>query len=1334
MVDAIDPRPPTRRGLSLRATLILLLLGVCAYVATVALVLADRIVPSATALQGHSAQFAHQYDRIHANAAALRTELRSTDGLLRWARSHQAPAPESLRAGADRVQRWIDDATDVASSGALLSVPTEMRLALARAADAEGEAGSALRESLAEVELGQLDAAGLSLRRADSLLPLIDGDLAVAERYGLLDAAAREQALGQAALAAIRALSAWGLAGVLLLGGSVLLLYRRVYRPLSEIDAGLNRLASGEMETVVPVHRHDELGRLSAHLNETGRLLRLRQEEERREAVNLTERFGRVLDESANEIYVFDAGTLHLVQVNRGAREKLGYDSAELARLTPLDLLPEYDAARFAALVAQLREGRHRRLVFTTVQRRRDGTTYPVEVNLQHSTRESPPVFVAITQDISERLAADEALRASESKFMKIFEGSPDAVVISRLSSGQFIDVNESFERLFGCSRQELIGRTSLELGFWPNAALRSRLVADLRRLGRVRNVEVQLKTRAGDPIIVELSAEIIELGGETCLLAVERDITQRKRDEEALRASESKFTKIFQASPDAMTITELETGRIIEVNHGYQRMLGFSRAEVLGRTMLELGAWVDPRQREEMTRRLHTRGTTGLLEVLIRKKSGEAFTCELSADVIELEGVRYVLSIARDISERWKMEQTRDALQHFAQELSSVVTLVDLGRLLARQSRRLFGHDAFALDLFDAGTDTLAIIYGEDTPLDATAPVLTAPESGIPVGEAVREVLVGVAKLVDRAEAPVDTPWPRFGVKTRLSRCLMFAPIRREGHPLGLLSAQSYTPGRYAEADLELLQLLADQCGGAISRIQAEESLRQSGQRFRALTEGALDLIVLLDAAGNIKFMSPSSERILGYRPEELIGTPAFDLIHPDDRGAALKVFQERLVSSGQFRSVEFRFQHRDGSYRVLESIGRNLLDDPAVAGVVINSRDISERKHLEAQFLQAQKMEAVGRLAGGVAHDFNNLLTAISSYAEFTYESLTPGDPRREDVEEIRNAARRAAGLTRQLLAFARKQVGEPKVVVLNDLVINLDKMLRRMIGSNIELVTIPGARLWPVKIDPGQLEQVLVNLAVNAGDAMSEGGRLVLETSNVLMGDRKAREHPGLIPGSYVMLTVTDTGVGMSPDVLSHLFEPFYTTKGPGKGTGLGLATCYGIIKQSGGYIAVRSQPSQGTTFTIFLPRTEEPAPPVMATTPEPVLPTGHETVLLVEDQAQVLDLAARILRAQGYLVLAAMSGDQALALARAQGGRIGLLLTDMVLPLMSGREIAERLRRDFHDLRVLYMSGYTEHPVTTDGAIDSGAFLAKPFTPAMLARKVREVLDTAPQAAI
>ncbi|HTT67536.1 MAG TPA: PAS domain-containing protein [Gemmatimonadales bacterium] len=505
--------------------------------------------------------------------------------------------------------------------------------------------------------------------------------------------------------------------------------------------------------------------------------------------------------------------------------------------------------------------------------------------------------------------------------------------------------------------------------------------------------------------------------------------------------------------------------------------------------------------------------------------------------------------------------------------------------------------------------------------------------------------------------------------------------------------------------------------------RRRAEDLLRRSEAEFRSLVEHAPVGIYRSTRSGRFLTVNPALVRMLGYRwAEELLRLDMARDVYaePAERARLLAERSER---------AEVTWKRRDGSPITVELTFHGIPspegEEEQFEGVVV---DVTGQRSLENQFRQAQRLEAVGRLAGGVAHDFNNVLTAITGYSDLVLEDLAPDDPKRADLEEIRTAAQRAAALTRQLLAFSRKQVLQSRVLDLNTVVQSLEKMLRRLIGEDVQLAFSPGAELWRVRADPGQIEQVILNLAVNSRDAMPSGGRLTIETANVELDAAYTREHAGATPGRYVLLAVSDTGTGMDAETRSHIFEPFFTTKEQGKGTGLGLATVYGIVKQSGGYVWVYSEPGRGATFKMYLPRVDAPVEEQEPSGEGADVPGGGEAVLVAEDDPAVRAIVADVLSQKGYRVMRAPDGQSALGMAGAHAGRIDLLITDLVMPGMTGRELAEALAAVRPGVRVLYISGYTDDAVVRHGVLEEGlAYLQKPFTPRALARKVREMLD-------
>ncbi len=516
--------------------------------------------------------------------------------------------------------------------------------------------------------------------------------------------------------------------------------------------------------------------------------------------------------------------------------------------------------------------------------------------------------------------------------------------------------------------------------------------------------------------------------------------------------------------------------------------------------------------------------------------------------------------------------------------------------------------------------------------------------------------------------------------------------------------------------------------------RRNAERAARQAELYYRALIEDSLDLLAVLDDQGVIRYGSPSVQRLLGHTPLALIGMAATDLVHPDELNQVLASIAACLREPGVIHSDEFRLRQPGDRWRLFEVVSKGVVFGNGTVNIVLNGRDMTERRRLEAQLRQTQKIEAIGRLAGGIAHDFNNLLATILSNCELLNSESSIENSSRNGLDEITGAAQRAAGLTHQLLAFSRRQVLQPTRIDLNTVVLENQGILRELTGPDVTLECIPGQGLETVAVDRGQLEQVLFNLATNARDAMPEGGRLTISTSNAIITDMVAREYPGFRPGDYVVLAVRDSGVGMDAATASHVFEPFFTTKEPGKGSGLGLATVYGIVKQSGGYIMADTTLSRGTEFRIYLPRFTQsavpelrPAPPL----PPPVPPahSGGESILLVEDELSVRKVTVRLLQRLGYQVLVADGPDQALALASDRNNRIDLVISDVVMPQMRGPTLVRALLEIRPGLRVIFVSGFALDASVATGGLEPGmGFLAKPFSVGDLGRMVRQQLDS------
>ncbi len=522
------------------------------------------------------------------------------------------------------------------------------------------------------------------------------------------------------------------------------------------------------------------------------------------------------------------------------------------------------------------------------------------------------------------------------------------------------------------------------------------------------------------------------------------------------------------------------------------------------------------------------------------------------------------------------------------------------------------------------------------------------------------------------------------------------------------------------------------------IKIIQSTHALRESEELLHFLVKNSSDSLVIIDADGSQRYASPGAERLSGFPVAELKGRTIDTLIHPEDMEDIRGAWKEVIEHPEKSVTVQYRHIHQKREWVFVEAVAQSFLGVPAINGIIASVRDITERKRVELetkklheQLTQAQKMESVGRLAGGVAHDFNNMLGVILGYAEMALEQVAENQPMYSALHGIQQAAERSADLTRQLLAFARKQTVSPEVLDLNSTVASILTMLNRLIGEDIDLTWLPGKNLEPIRMDPSQIDQVLANLCVNARDAIQDTGKITIETDNVFVDETYSDKHAYFIPGEYVLLIVSDNGCGMDRETLSHLFEPFFTTKKVGDGTGLGLATVYGIVKQNDGFINVYSELENGTTFRIYFPRYVASGRRVSETVVAKSTVCCHETILLVEDEPMILEVTALMLKRLGYHLLPASTPGEAIRLAQEHAGEIDVLMTDVVMPEMNGRDLAKNLLSLYPNLKRLFMSGYTADVIAHHGVLDKGVnFLQKPFSMEALATKIREVLNQDP----
>jgi len=882
--------------------------------------------------------------------------------------------------------------------------------------------------------------------------------------------------------------------------------------------------------------------------------------------------------------------------------------------------------------------------------------------------------------EMAEALASQSSqLEQSEERFRQVVETSPLGMHFWRLQpDGRllFTGANRAADEMLGIEHGPLVGKPILEAFPWLVGTEVSDRYREVCVLGIPWHSE---ETRyVGDQVagIYEVFAFRTVPGS---MAAMFSNITERRKAIEALRESEQRFRQLFENSPDAIFV-ESHDGIVLDVNPAACRLHGLSREKLVGRHVTEL---VPPEHRDQVSRDFPkiVSGEWTSFEGQSYTAFGQVVPVEISAARINYAGRVAILLQVRDVSTRKSVElallESETRFRHLSEATFEAIVLTDAGHILDANSRlvEMLGYQ-------------LTELIGK--PLTD----LVAPESLDTVVEYKRSGSAKPIEFLARRKNGTTVP-----VEAR-SRIVPY-----KGHRVRVIAMRDTTE---------------------------EKRTQETMQRLATAIEQTVEAIVITDPQGKILYANPSFEAITGYTVDEALGqTPR--ILKSGKHDAAFYRDLWNTISRGEVWRGFFLNRKKDGTIYQEEATISPIKDAQGrITSYVAVKRDVTHEVALELQLLQSQKMEAIGRLAGGLAHDFNNTLTTITGYGELSIRRLPEGDPLRRNIEEILKAADRAANLTHQLLAFSRKQVLETKLLDLNELVANIQSMLRRTIGEDVELaIRLEQSPPWLIKADRSQIEQVLLNLVVNARDAMPLGGKLTVMTANVTVDEPFAHQHVGMTPGDYVLLSVADTGAGITDEVKSHLFEPFFTTKESGKGTGLGLATSYGIVKQSGGQIVVTTKLGAGTTLDIYLPHAggEMKTPSRTVVIEESSRSRRDETILLVEDEEAVRELAQIILQELGYNVLSAENGVRALQLLHEhQDQRIDLLLTDVRMPQMGGRELAERMRQITPNLKILFTTGYSAEAEGISRMLSHITFyLPKPFTPTAIGRKVREVLD-------
>ena len=991
----------------------------------------------------------------------------------------------------------------------------------------------------------------------------------------------------------------------------------------------------------------------------------------------------------------------NIVWVNPAFTRMTGYASDEIRGQNPRILKSgKHDKEFYAELWRTIHAGQVWRGEMTN--RRKDGSLYVEEQTITPVRDERGELthFIAIKQDITERKQAEAAVRQKE----YMVDNALDIITILD-QTGTIRFENPACERETGFLPQELVGRSVFGL-IHPEdlPRVQAAMQRGLSVVGQIEILDLRFAHKNGSWVILEARAVAFQEGDELRLLVNSRNITDRKRAEQSLQESETQTRLLLDSTAEAIYGIDIH-GLCTFCNSACLRRLGYAEPQqLLGKNMHALmhhtrvGGTPYPVEECRIFQAFRQGEGSHVEDEVLWRADGSSFPAEYWSHPIRKEG-QIVGSVVTflDITERKKLEeQFRQAQQRLSHVVSSSPAVLYTVAISDDQIRGISWMSDNIRDMLGyEATET----YGAEW---WTAHV--HPDDVHPIVDNVHHDLLGqgVAAYEYRFQhCDGSYRWIRSEIRL----------VRDEG-------------GKAIEA--------VGSWSDITERKEAEEAYGKVQERLNGLFNSSSDGMVYTTLDGLILDANNAFCQLTGYCRDELVNMRRYQDITPPQFREAEAVRIESILRTGKPEEYEKEYQRKDGKPVPISLTAfavKNREGHPVgLAGIV---KDITERKQLEEQYRQAQKMEAVGRLAGGVAHDFNNLLTVIMGYSEIYLGKLRPEDPLRIPLTEIHKAGERATGLTRQLLAFSRKQVLMPVVLDLNTIIADLEKMLHRLIGEDVTLTVLAGPDLWQVKADPGQMEQVVMNIIVNARDAMPQGGKLLLETKNVELDAGYAQTHTEAKPGEYILVAISDTGCGMDAAVKARIFEPFFTTKGPTKGTGLGLATVFGIVKQSAGHIEVYSEVGQGTTFKIYLPRDRSGEPIALSPrTKEPVR-GGTETILLVEDEEGVRTLAREVLQEHGYTVLDARHGGDALVICETRSQPIDLMITDVVMPHFSGRQLAERLATRQPTMKVMFMSGYTDDAIVHHGVLESGMpFLQKPFAPEALIRKVREVLDNKP----
>ena len=996
-------------------------------------------------------------------------------------------------------------------------------------------------------------------------------------------------------------------------------------------------------------------------------------------------RLQSLFDNSPEAIVLLD-GDNHVTASNAAFERIFGYAASEARGEVIEDLIcPErFRDTEAKELDKQALQGIRGEEI---IRHRKDGEEIPVRVWAgPASAGDDTAGRFVVFEDIHEQKQAEEALRLSEEKFAKAFYGAPLLITISLLKDGRYVEVNDAFVRITGYTRDRSVGTTSTDLGFISRAD-RARLIHVLETDGRVREMELELRCADGSKLVCLYSGEVIETEGGAHLISIATDITERKQAEDAVRDRQVELEQILEAMPVALVYADVDR-RIMQVNSAFTRMFGYAPEEVLGQKTEII--YARPGEFEEQGRRRYNRQareTYASYEIAYRRKNGEIFPSETVGTPVRDSRDRVIglLGLVRDITESKRAEEA------------------------VRESENRFRT------LFEAApVSMLALQDGKCT--------LANPASARLLGYERPEDLVGLSALDTIA------PESRGLIQTRMAQL----DARQRNEPVELSVLRPDGERAWTLSSSVSIDLVGRPAVLVIGQdITRQKRAEQERERLLSAIEQLAEVIVITDAEGTIQYVNPSFEKVTGYTMDEVQGRNP-RILKSGRRDEAFYRELWETITGGRIWQGRFVNRKKDGSLYTEEASVSPVFDEGGtVTNFVAVKRDITSEIEWERRLTNAQKMEALGTLAGGIAHDFNNILSAIMGFSEMVEADLPEESRSRDDIKEVITACTRARDLVKQILTFSRQSDREPRPVRLDLVVKEALKMLRSSLPTSIEIRQSVSPDIPAVVADPTQAHQIMMNLCTNASQAMEDGhGTIEVALDKTRLDAEQAARIGERAPGAYVRLEVRDTGEGIPSDALERIFEPYFTTKKVGEGTGLGLAVVYGIVQECGGGITVESRPGRGSTFSVYFPATEkEGLPPSEAGREQ--LPSGRERILFVDDEPPIARLGRRYLERLGYTVTVQESSEEALALFREDAAQFDLVVTDMTMPRMTGDELAAEILAIRPDMPVILCTGYSSR-VSESRAREIGvrAFVMKPLTQSELAHTVRRLLDERP----